>query len=70
MGTAAFDDAINLTSKATQTVPVTIATFAQEYEIRYGEMASGAVRSTVPALLLLAIGQRYIVKGLLSGAVK
>ena len=65
-----FTVALNLTSKATQTVPVTIATFAQEYEIRYGEMASGAVLSTVPALLLLVIGQRYIVKGLLAGAVK
>ncbi len=65
-----FTVALNLTSKATQTVPVMIATFAQEYEIRYGEMAAGAVLSTVPALLLLLIGQRYIVKGLLAGAVK
>ena len=62
--------ALTLTTKATQTVPVSIATFAQEYEIRYGEMAAGSFISTVPALLILLVGQKYIVKGLLAGAVK
>ncbi|MGY9032406.1 MAG: carbohydrate ABC transporter permease, partial [Rhodobacterales bacterium] len=61
--------ALTLTTKATQTVPVSIATFAQEYEIRYGAMAAGSFISTIPALVLLLIGQKYIVKGLLAGAV-
>ncbi len=36
-----FMVAMNLTAKATQTVPVSIATFSQQYEVRYGEMAAG-----------------------------
>lgn len=65
-----FTIALNLTAKATQTVPVAIATFAQEFEIKYGQMAAGSLLSTLPALLLIVFGQRYIVKGLLSGSVK
>ncbi len=65
-----FPIALNLTNRATQTVPVAIAKFAQEYEIRFGEMAAGALLSTLPALLLLMMGQRYIVRGLTAGALK
>ena len=62
--------ALTLTSPATMTVPVAIATFAQEYAIRYGEMAAGTLLSIVPALILILVGQRFIVRGLLAGAVK
>lgn len=65
-----FPIALNLTNRATQTVPVAIAKFAQEYEIRFGEMAAGALFSVVPALLLLLVGQRFIVRGLTAGALK
>ena len=65
-----FAVALSLTAKATQTVPVGIAKFAQEFEIQFGEMAAAAVLSTVPAMILLVLGQRYIIKGLTSGALK
>ena len=65
-----FAIALTLTSPATMTVPVAIATFAQEYDIRYGEMAAGTLLSIVPALILILVGQRFIVRGLLAGAVK
>ena len=65
-----FSIALNLTASQTATVPVGIARFAQQYEIRHGEMAAAAVLSTIPALLLMFFGQRFIVKGLLAGAVK
>ena len=65
-----FAVSLNLTSKATATVPVAIAKFAQEYEIQYTQMAAAAALSILPALLLLLIGQRYIVRGLTEGAVK
>ncbi len=65
-----FPIALILTAKATQTVPVAIAKFAQEFEVKYGAMAAGAVLSTLPALLLLMLGQRYIVRGLTAGALK
>jgi multiple sugar transport system permease protein len=65
-----FAVALTLTSKQTATVPVAIAKFAQEYEILYTQMAAAAALSILPALVLLIIGQRYIVAGLTQGAVK
>ncbi|HWU41339.1 MAG TPA: carbohydrate ABC transporter permease [Candidatus Acidoferrum sp.] len=65
-----FAVALNLTAKATATVPVAIAKYAQEFEIQYTQMAASAVLSIVPALILLLIGQRHIVKGLTIGAIK
>jgi multiple sugar transport system permease protein len=52
------------------TMPVGLASFIQEYNIRYGEMAAGAFFSTIPALILVAIAQKHIVKGLTLGALK
>jgi multiple sugar transport system permease protein len=65
-----FAVALNLTMKQTATVPVAIAKFAQDFEIQYTQMAASAALSILPALILLLIGQRYIVKGLTQGAVK
>ena len=65
-----FMVAMNLTAKATQTVPVSIATFSQQYEVRYGEMAAGSLISLIPALILTFFAQKYIVRGLTAGAVK
>ena len=65
-----FAVALNLTMKQTATVPVAIAKFAQDFEIQYTQMAASAALSILPALILLLIGQRYIVKGLTTGAVK
>jgi len=65
-----FAIALNLTARQTATVPVAIAKFAQEYEIKHGVMAAGAVLSVIPAVLLLLFAQRHIVKGLTAGAGK
>ena len=65
-----FAVALNLTAKQTATVPVAIAKFAQEYEIKHGVMAAGAVLSAIPAIIVLLLAQRHIVKGLTAGAVK
>ena len=65
-----FVVALNLTARQTATVPVAIAKYAQEHETKYGEMAAGAVLSTLPALILLFFAQRHIVRGLTAGAVK
>ncbi len=51
-------------------MPVAIAKFAQEFEILFGEMGASALLSAVPALLLLLLGQRFIVRGLTAGALK
>jgi multiple sugar transport system permease protein len=65
-----FAVALNLSNKLTATVPVAIAKFAQEFTIQYTQMAASAALSILPALVLLIIGQRYIVTGLTTGAVK
>lgn len=62
--------ALNLTSTHTATIPVGIAKFAQQYEIRYGEMSAAAFFATIPAVIFIAIAQRQIVKGLTLGALK
>jgi multiple sugar transport system permease protein len=65
-----FAVALNLTSRRTATIPVAVANFAQEYVIKHTAMAAAATLSLIPALILLLVGQRYIVKGLTSGAIK
>jgi multiple sugar transport system permease protein len=65
-----FPVALALTGGDSATVPVAIAKFAQVNEIKYTEMAAASVLSAIPALLALIFGQRFIVKGLASGAVK
>lgn len=65
-----FPVALNLSLKQTATVPVAIAKYAQDYEIKYTEMAAAAALSIVPALILLLVAQRYIVRGITAGALK
>jgi multiple sugar transport system permease protein len=62
--------ALALTNNKTATVPVAIAKYVQEEEIKYTQMAAASVLSAIPALLALVFGQRFIVKGLTAGAVK
>jgi multiple sugar transport system permease protein len=65
-----FAVALNLTGRETATVPVAISKFAQDFQIQYTQMAAAASLSILPALVLLLIGQRYIVRGLTTGALK
>jgi multiple sugar transport system permease protein len=65
-----FMFALNLTSSKAATIPVGIAKFAQQYEVRYGEMSAAAFFATIPAIIFLAVAQRQIVKGLTLGALK
>ena len=65
-----FSVALTLTSRETATVPVAVARFAQQYEVQHSQMAAASVVSTLPALLLMALGQRFVVRGLTLGAVK
>jgi multiple sugar transport system permease protein len=65
-----FVFALNLTSMNAATIPVGIAKFAQQYEVRYGEMSAAAFFATLPAVIFLTFAQRHIVKGLTLGALK
>ena len=65
-----FAVSIALTGRDTATVPVALARFAQDFDMKYGAMAAASAMSTLPALLLLFFATRYIVRGLTSGALK
>lgn len=65
-----FSIAISLTSRATVTVPVGIAKFAQEYETQHGQMAAASIIATIPAIILMLFGQKFVVQGLTMGSVK
>ena len=65
-----FSIALNLVSQANATVPVVVAKFAQDYEIQHGQMAAASILATIPALVLMVFGQRFIVQGLTMGSVK
>ncbi len=65
-----FPVALTLTQRATATVPVGVASFAQDSEIQYPQMAATALLSIIPALALLLTARRLIVKGLTVGAIR
>ena len=58
------------TTSAGRTIPVGIANFVQEFNVRYGEMAAGSFVAMIPALILVLLAQRHIIKGLTVGAIK
>jgi multiple sugar transport system permease protein len=63
--------ALSLTStESGMTIPVGIAGFVQEYNIRYGEMSAAATFASIPALILVIFAQKHIIKGMTLGAVK
>jgi|GEM_PF-2957709 len=51
-------------SSNSEDAPTWSCFFAQEYEIKHGVMAAGAVLSVLPAIIVLLLAQRHIVKGL------
>jgi multiple sugar transport system permease protein len=65
-----FPIALTLTSHTTATVPVGIAQFAQQFEIQHGQMAAASIVATIPAVLLMFFGQRFVIQGLTLGSVK
>jgi multiple sugar transport system permease protein len=59
-----------LTTTDTQTLPVAISQYGAE-DIRYWALsAAGAVSIALPIVLIVALAQRYLVRGLTFGAVK
>jgi len=66
-----FIMALNLTSTPkAMTLNVKISAFIQSYSIQYGNMAAAAVIGAIPGLLFAILAQKYIVAGILSGAIK
>lgn len=52
------------------TIPLGIATLGNYYRTDYAAQICGLMLGTLPLILLFAVGSKYFVKGLASGAVK
>lgn len=62
--------AVSLTSTDTWTIPVVASTFVTSYGTEWGMLAALGTMGSIPALVLLFITQKYLVRGLSMGAVK
>jgi ABC-type glycerol-3-phosphate transport system permease component len=61
---------IFLQSRTLFTLPIGLANFQEEYTFRWDLIMAGAGIITLPVLFLFLLMQRFIVQGLLGGAVK
>ncbi len=59
-----------LASRRTKTLPIAIYNFVSYAEVSWGDVMAAAVVIIAPAILLTMIFQRYVVRGLMAGAVK
>ena len=59
-----------LTGEARKTVPIGIAEFIVQFDIRWGEVMAASSLATIPVVVLFAIIQRHFVRGLMGGAIK
>ncbi len=57
-------------SEASRTVPVALALFPGVFEIPWGDIAAASMLASVPTVLIVIGLQRYLIDGLVAGAVK
>lgn len=65
-----FMFSIVLATNRTKTLPVAIYNFISYAQIDWGGLMAAAVVITLPVLILAIIAQKYVVRGLVSGAIK
>jgi multiple sugar transport system permease protein len=58
------------TTLNSKTMPMVMAEFFGRQGMDYGMLSTGAVLGVIPPLIVAILAQKYIVKGLLMGAVK
>jgi len=59
-----------LSSERNMTVPIALNSFISKAGILWDAMSAGIVVALLPTMVVLGIGQKYIVAGLTSGSVK
>ncbi len=64
-----FALALTSTPKA-KTIPVGLYDFVGDFYIDWGSMCAAALIATIPAIIFIILFQKYIVSGLLTGAIK
>ena len=57
-------------SEASRTIPVALALFPGVYEVPWGDIAAASMLASLPPVLIVVGLQRFLVGGLLAGAVK
>lgn len=61
---------ILMTDQTRWTLPVGLAALTSQYALDWGLLTAGGVISVVPAVLIMLVLQRYLIAGLMAGAVK
>src|SRR6185503_7261651 len=57
-------------TEASRTVPVALALFPGIFEVPWGDIAAASILASLPPILLVAVLQRYLIRGLLAGALR
>jgi multiple sugar transport system permease protein len=58
------------TNKETEMLPLGLTKFVLEYGVDWGSMTAAGMIMFIPTLLFVFVAQRYLIRGLTSGAVK
>ncbi len=58
------------TGRRTRTLPVEIYTSLSYYQLDWNKLSASAVIAVIPAIIFIALTQKYIVRGLTMGAIK
>ncbi|MDI6782576.1 MAG: carbohydrate ABC transporter permease [bacterium] len=61
---------VTISDHTIQTFTVGVTQFASEYNLDYGPMLAGYVIGSIPLICIFAIGTKYYVQGITSGALK
>ena len=59
-----------LDSDMNRTIQLGLATFKREFDTNYGAIMAGTVISLIPIVIVYVLAQKYIVEGMMAGAVK
>jgi multiple sugar transport system permease protein len=57
-------------TEASRTVPVALALFPGVFEVPWGDIAAASILASLPPVLIVVGLQRYLVRGLLAGALR
>ena len=57
-------------TEASRTVPVALALFPGVFEVPWGDIAAASIMASLPPIALVALLQRYLIRGLLAGALR
>ena len=58
------------TGRNTRTLPIEIYNSLGYYQLDWAKLSSSAVIAIIPVIIIIALTQKYIIRGLTMGAVK